>query len=117
MIKGYVDFVQQYKKEYDCDPDGLAIWNAATICVDEQYTSVPKYLINIINKIDEAIIIAQKNNSENLKGLIMARDIIRTESAQTSTRQTKICHEVCLFKVDNKCNVAGGICLRKEINS
>jgi hypothetical protein len=52
MIKGYVDFVQQYKKEYDCDPDGLAIWNAATICVDEQYQSVPKYLINIINKSD-----------------------------------------------------------------
>lgn len=39
------------------------------------------------------------------------------DSAQTSPRQTKICHEICLFKVDNKCNVTRGICLRKEINS
>jgi hypothetical protein len=34
--KSFVDFIQWYRLEYDCDPDFLAVWNAATLFMEEK---------------------------------------------------------------------------------
>lgn len=34
--KGFVDFIKHYKLEYDCDPDSLTVWNAATLFIIEK---------------------------------------------------------------------------------
>jgi len=35
---GYVDFVQKYKHDNDCEPSSLDVWNACSLFMEEKLT-------------------------------------------------------------------------------